>query len=199
MGLDLANKSGHPFHILLGAVELLKRPIFFDLILLDSCRVFQHSPPFDRSGMQNSVRHSLVYHAVAVFSDTGFRQKISYIQKPDPASVDQIFRFSAAVQFPGYHDFGKFQRDPLIGVVEMKCHLGAREPGFSAAAGKNNVFGFFTAERLHGLLPDRPLYRVGNIGFAAAVRTHDRSYAGITFGSGEIPRRIEFQHGLISK
>ena len=114
------------------------------------------------------------HHALA---DAGFRQELLDIAQTHSIAVEEVFILAGTIRPPRNADFGQFQGERAVLVVERKHdlrHTAARTPG---CARKDDVLALAAPQRQHALLAERPTNGVCQVALAAAVRTDNRGNA----------------------
>src|ERR687897_2048863 len=108
-----------------------------------------------------------------------------------PASVDEVLILTGSERATGDRDFGKFDRQPAIAIVEREGCLGHASGGPALAATEDDIFGLLGAQRMLSLLAQDPAHSVGHVRLAAPVRTDDPGDSRLEREDGTVEEAFE--------
>ena len=82
----------------------------------------------------------------------------------------------------------------MRGVIKGECDFGKTLGGTVGGAVKNDVHHLLAAQTAGGHLTQPPADRIGDIGFAAAIGSHDGGNPRLQLHPGFIGKRLEANH-----
>ena len=107
---------------------------------------------------------------------------------------DVVFGFAGAKQPPGDSHFGVIQRELMRRVIKGERDFAETLLGAIGRAVEHHVQHLLAAQAFGGHLAQAPTDGIRNIGFSAAVRSHDRSNPGLKFNPGSFRKRLKTDH-----
>ena len=103
----------------------------------------------------------------------GVHEQLVHVPETHGVAVDEVLALSRTVVPPGDHDLALLPVKEVTGVVQHQGDFGKPQLLALGGAAEDDVLHLAAPEGTGGLLPHDPADGVGDIGFAAAVGTHD--------------------------
>ena len=157
----------------------------------DSRRLLENQAPIIGLARQNLGDVPLRHDAVAGAPDSRPHEKLLDIFQPARSLVEEIFAPTIAKHPPGNRHFAIFDFHPrgdqmlFVHPANRQRHLSHAERPAAIGAVEDDIGHFATAQSFGRLFAQYPSNRVRNVGFTAAIGTHNRGDARL-----EIKRRF---------
>jgi hypothetical protein len=164
----------------------------------DSRRFLEQRSPLFRAVGEQQVDHLGFNHHSGIAAEAGASQEVLDVPQPYRGTVEQVVALAGTGEPPGYHDLPIGDGQVAITVVEKQRDLRHVDGPPCGGALKDDVFHLAASQQPSRLLAQDPAHRIGNVRFAAPVRSDD---GGDTFlksqgdGVGERFESGEFQLG----
>ena len=129
---------------------------------------------------------ALSHDRVARPAYAGVHEQFLDVFQPTRLAIEKIFTLPVAVNPPGDFDLVKFAAELFLALGQKQRNLANLRRLAGVGSFEDHVLHLAAAQRLCALLAQYPANRVGDIGFAAAIRTDDRGYAGFKTKSTRI-------------
>jgi hypothetical protein len=156
----------------LHCIQLPQRLLFALAVFEDAGRLLDEGPAPHRIGMEHGVELALSDDHMHFAADTGVRQQFLDVEQSAGIAIDLVFAAAVAEHDPRNGDFGIFNGQRTVGVVNGERDLGAAERWPPSCPSEDHVFHFAAAQRLGTLFAHDPGQRVHHIGLAGTIGPH---------------------------
>ena len=159
--------------------------------LRNARRFFEYLAPVGAFEGQDLVNLALPDVGVALAAKAGVHQQLVNVAQARGFAVDVVFALAGAIIAPGDADLGRFDAQRAVLIVEHQRRLGKADRRALLRAAEDHVLHLDAPQRARALLAQHPADRVGDIGFAAAVRADDRGDVAAELQDGFVGERFE--------
>ena len=136
----------------------------------DARSLFKNAAPVLALLGEDFVDAALPDDGIALFAHARVAEKLDNILEPASGFVDVVFALAASIHAPGDDHFGIIHAQRMILVVKDERHFAIAHAFALLRAVEDDVLHLAAAQCLGALFAEHPAHRVGQIGFAAAVR-----------------------------
>ena len=171
--LQLVDLVVDPDQVLLGALQLPLRLLLPVAVAGDAGGLLKDLPAVGALDGQDLVDLALADNGVALPAQAGVHEELVHIPETHGVAVDEVLALPRAVVPPGDHDLALLPVEEVTGVVQHQGDLGKPQLLALGGAAEDDVLHLAAPESTGGLFPHDPADGVGDIGFAAAVGSHD--------------------------
>ena len=154
-------------------------------------RLFKYLAPVGAFKRQDLVDLALPDVGVALTPQTRVHQQLVNVAQARGLAVDVVFALAGAIVAPGDADLGRFDAQRAVLIIQHQRRLGKADRRALLRAAEDHVLHLDAAQRARALLAQHPADRIGDIGFAAAVRTDDRRDVAAELQNGFVRERFE--------
>ena len=159
--------------ILLGTLQLALGLFLAVAVLADTCRLLKHLPALSALDGQYLVDLTLSDNGVALPAHAGVHKQLVHVLEPYRLLIDIVLRLAAAVIAPGNGHLGLVPGEDMLGVVDHQRHLRKAHLAALFRAAEDHILHLGAAKLTAVLFAHDPADRVGNVGLAGAVGTHN--------------------------
>ena len=172
--------------MLLGAFAAAAGFEHFASVAADVGDFFDEAAALLGAEAQDFVDEALAHEGVAAGAEAAVLEEFLDFAEADGASVEAEFGFAVAVDAALDFDFGGFDAEPGVCVVEAEADFGEAGWGALGGAGEDHVVESFDAEGAVCAFADHPAEGVHDVGFAGAVRSDDGGHAAVEAEFGAV-------------
>ena len=187
LGDDILNAGKVVAHVGKTLLALLLARAVFD----NTRRFFKDTAPVLALLREDFVDASLTDNRIAVLADARIAEQLDDILQAAGGFVDIVFAFTRAVNAAGNHDLGIIHRQGVILVVKDEGYLAIAHALALLGAAENDVFHLSAAQCLRALFAQHPAHRIGQVGFAASVRSDNACDALVKDDHRAFRKRLE--------
>ena len=175
-------------------LDLAQSLLAIGLELRDTRRFLEHRTAVFGFRRKNLVDLALSHHRVGCRADARAHEKPLYVLQSAADLIDEILAAAVAVYAARDRHFVVFGTELLLAVGERDGNF-AKTKGFARVGTiKHHVGKLRAAQRRRALLAKHPANGVGNIRFAASVRTHNGDHAGLKSEPGLVRKAFEAEN-----
>ena len=174
---DLQDHVLQSLEVQLGPGQPLPRDPAAILVLADARGLFEQTPAFLRALRENRVDHAALDDRVGVGTEPGIPAELLHIAQATGRTVDRVLAAAVAEDGAADLDFAEGHGQHAIFVGDPENHGAAADGTPVDGPLKNHLLHSGAAHDRRPLLAQHPANRVADVGFSAAVGSHDRRNA----------------------
>ncbi len=159
-------------------VEFPQRLLLALAVFEDAGGLFDESSPAHGVGVQDGVELALADDDMHLAADSGVGKQFLDVEQAAGVAVDLVLAAAVTEHDPGNGDFGVFDGQCAVGIVDGERDLGPAQRGPAGGAGEDDVFHLSAAQGFGALFAHDPGQRVHDIRLAGTVGAHDAGDAG---------------------
>ncbi len=165
------------------------------LVAADLGRFLEQRSPLFGAVRQDRVDHPRFDDRIGIRPEAGVATQIVDVLEPATRPVQLIVGFSTPQQGPPDHNFRVWHgQDPVL-VGQREHYLGPMNRLALRGALENGLLHPAAPDRCRTLLSQHPAQRIGDVGLATAVRSHDGRNSLVNRDLGLVGERLEAVKG----